>query len=144
MGKKHFDRLYSIRLFFHFHRRVPLLAMRVRDGDFDKEERQDCEDCRLDKADEDLKCHERHRPQVRYEVERDEYEHLSRENVPEKTERERDESRKLGEKLDHADDRAYGRADGIDKKFASVPRGAEHEYAGELDDYEDDDRERER
>lgn len=62
------------------------VSMRRGDSDFDEKEGQECKDGCLDEADEDLEHHEGHRPRVRNEEGRNEYQHLAGKDVAEKTE----------------------------------------------------------
>src|ERR1043166_4051174 len=91
--------------------------------DLREEQRQQGEYRRLDEPHEELERLERHRQRIRDEEEDDEYQHLPREHVAEKAERERDEPRDFRHELYQAYYESDRRRKG--DEFFPIPDDAE-------------------
>ena len=103
--------------------------MRLCDGYLDEEQGENGENRRLDEADEYLEHHDGHGSHVRNEENNDQDEHFASEDIAKKPERERDNARYLGEDLNNADEKTYGRLERILEKFAPVLHHTDGENA---------------
>src|SRR3990167_4043809 len=109
--------------------------------EFDEEQRQHRKDERLYEADEHLEPHQRRREHIRKEEYGDQHHHFARENVPEETERERDEPTEIAHELDEPDNKPDRRLQ--INILSRIFEKTEHRDARDLDGEEGDESERE-
>lgn len=117
-------------------------SVRISDRKLDEEQCQQGEHCRLDQADEHFKQDKRDGGDIRSEVLDDHKEHHTGEDVPEESERERDETDEFRHELEEPDKEADGRMDIEETRH--VPEESELRNAGDLDGEKCDDGECER
>lgn len=104
--------------------------MRLLDRQSYEYESQKREDCRLQKSDKDFKNHKRHRHDERNEESYDHDKHVTREDIPEETERKRDQAGYVADELQETHNEAHDRRK--INELRAVFQEAKCEYAWNL------------
>ena len=113
---------------------ISILVLRFNRRHLQKDEREHSKHDRLDEANEDFKEKEREREEIRNEMEHNDEQHLTRKNIPEKTEGKRDNFSNFGHEFEETNRRSdhVGLMERANKEFLAVLHDAHRRDTREL------------